>query len=623
MSASQPALFNVQEFTDNGVTLVGGRLYTYAYGTTAFKAAYTDPGGTVPQTYTADGLGGQYIALNARGELATPMYLGAGSYDISLKRMDGSTVWTRKADGVDNASNALGSLLASNSGAASVGYKPPGDSILSNALAQLNKNIYASNYSSLQRAHDAVVEAGGGILWIDGTIIVNATFNWDYNKVMISGVHGMEATLDFRTMPGPASPDIDIFAFNWMAPTATKARKTIQNLRIIGPAASVGVSCFPLLSTVGDAITNINFFGVTIVDFETQLFFGSQCSNIYFSLCHFTNSGENFRTSTVIKTATSPLENGGECWNFSQCQINNVKTIVENNTGIAGGWSFDQCALVYFDKCFDLRSPCRISVGSGSHIESNSYINNWFSTNGNGCIIRCVQTEFWFAGNVTKEIFFSNANTVFGGIFLQECDYHADTFNSGINYLADQSNQGPIYAHGWRCQDSIPLLPFGNNPGVQIEAWPASSVNFANSLIADAGDASVVGITAAQPYNGNVTQIGTNAVGQTMRRYKRYRINGGQVIAASVFIKSTGFQADGSSFAIYVTILDENGVPIGGGNPFSITAADVNNYQRVSLNWYPMAPHGSAFFEFRVFATASINNISRNVFIAEMTVNPF
>lgn len=115
MSASQPALFNVQEFTDDGITLVGGRLYTYAFGTTTQKVAYTDPEGTVPQTYTADGLGGQYIALNARGELPTALYLaGTGSYDISLKRADGSTVWTRKATGVDNFQFALTSTTGSN-----------------------------------------------------------------------------------------------------------------------------------------------------------------------------------------------------------------------------------------------------------------------------------------------------------------------------------------------------------------------------------------------------------------------------------------------------------------------------------------------------------------------------
>lgn len=118
MSASQPALFNVQEFTDDGITLVGGRLYTYAYGTTAQKVAYTDPEGTVPQTYTADGLGGQYIALNARGELPTPLYLAStGSYDISLKRVDGTTVWTRKASGTEN----FNFLLVSQDGSKQIG----------------------------------------------------------------------------------------------------------------------------------------------------------------------------------------------------------------------------------------------------------------------------------------------------------------------------------------------------------------------------------------------------------------------------------------------------------------------------------------------------------------------
>jgi hypothetical protein len=98
MPASQPAYFNLQQFSDIGVPLLGGRLYTYAQGTTAHKTAYTDAAGAVPQTYTADGLGGQYIALNARGELAAPLYLATGSYDIVLRRADGSAVWSRRAD---------------------------------------------------------------------------------------------------------------------------------------------------------------------------------------------------------------------------------------------------------------------------------------------------------------------------------------------------------------------------------------------------------------------------------------------------------------------------------------------------------------------------------------------
>lgn len=98
MSASLSGVFSLQEFADGGAPLVGGQLYTYVAGTTTVKAAYTDAAATVAQTYTADAFGGQYIALNARGELPAPLYLTTGSYDLTLKRADGSTVWTRRAE---------------------------------------------------------------------------------------------------------------------------------------------------------------------------------------------------------------------------------------------------------------------------------------------------------------------------------------------------------------------------------------------------------------------------------------------------------------------------------------------------------------------------------------------
>lgn len=137
MSASQPAYFNLQEFTDAGLLLVGGRLYTYAYGTTTQKTAYADPAGTVPHTYTADGLGGQYIALNARGELPAPLYLATGSYDVTLKRADGSLVWTRKADGVENFAGAVGAPT----GAGLIGY---GTDTVSGALDAISLGDYSN-----------------------------------------------------------------------------------------------------------------------------------------------------------------------------------------------------------------------------------------------------------------------------------------------------------------------------------------------------------------------------------------------------------------------------------------------------------------------------------------------
>lgn len=100
MTASQSGVFNLQQFSDIGGPLVAGRLYTYASGTTTQKTVYTDASGLVPHTYTSDGSGGLYIALNSRGELPAPVYLTGGAYDFALKRADGSTVWTRNAEGM-------------------------------------------------------------------------------------------------------------------------------------------------------------------------------------------------------------------------------------------------------------------------------------------------------------------------------------------------------------------------------------------------------------------------------------------------------------------------------------------------------------------------------------------
>ena len=118
MSASQSGVFNTQQFTDLGAPLVGGRLYTYVQGTTTQKAAYTDHAGTIPHTYTSDVLGGQYIALNARGELPAPLYLAAGSYDLALKTAAGATVWTRRADPVWD----ITSDLSTSTGSSLVGF---------------------------------------------------------------------------------------------------------------------------------------------------------------------------------------------------------------------------------------------------------------------------------------------------------------------------------------------------------------------------------------------------------------------------------------------------------------------------------------------------------------------
>lgn len=129
-TVSQPGYFNLQEFTSAGALMASGRLYTYTQGTTTKKTAYTDAAGSTAHTYTSDGIGGEYIALDARGELPAPLYLTSGAYDICLKTSAGATVWTRRADPVGD----LGISLAASGGSALVGYVNSGTGAVTRTL---------------------------------------------------------------------------------------------------------------------------------------------------------------------------------------------------------------------------------------------------------------------------------------------------------------------------------------------------------------------------------------------------------------------------------------------------------------------------------------------------------
>lgn len=150
MSASQAGLFSIQEFSDSGALLAGGRVYTYVYGTTTLKVAYTDIDALIPHTYTNDGAGGQYIALNARGELPAPLYLASGSYDIALKGADGSTIWTRRADsasdGASDVRNGLATYIAAvaaSAGSSLIGFIQAGASAIARTLQAKARDVFS------------------------------------------------------------------------------------------------------------------------------------------------------------------------------------------------------------------------------------------------------------------------------------------------------------------------------------------------------------------------------------------------------------------------------------------------------------------------------------------------
>jgi hypothetical protein len=106
----QPKL---QFFDANGNPLVGGKLYTYAAGTTTPLSTYTTSGGGTANTNP--------VILDSRGEAS--VWLSNALYKFRLTSATDEAIWT--IDNLDGRLMVLASDLAAATGATLVGYKAP------------------------------------------------------------------------------------------------------------------------------------------------------------------------------------------------------------------------------------------------------------------------------------------------------------------------------------------------------------------------------------------------------------------------------------------------------------------------------------------------------------------
>jgi hypothetical protein len=100
----------LQFFDANGNPLAGGKLYTYAAGTTTPLATYTDYGGGTANSNP--------VVLNARGEAS--VWFGTSQYKLKLTDADDVEVYT--VDNLNGPDVATLALLAASSGSSLIGY---------------------------------------------------------------------------------------------------------------------------------------------------------------------------------------------------------------------------------------------------------------------------------------------------------------------------------------------------------------------------------------------------------------------------------------------------------------------------------------------------------------------
>lgn len=110
----------LQFFATDGSLLVGGKLYTYAAGTSTPLATYTDYTGITANTNP--------VILDSRGEAS--VWLGNSSYKFVLKTSNDTLLWT-----VDNIQNTSAlTALAASSGSSLVGFIQSGASAVASTV---------------------------------------------------------------------------------------------------------------------------------------------------------------------------------------------------------------------------------------------------------------------------------------------------------------------------------------------------------------------------------------------------------------------------------------------------------------------------------------------------------
>jgi hypothetical protein len=380
---------------DDNTPLVGGLLYTYVSTTTTPKATYVDAGLVTPNTNP--------VVLDARGE--ANVWLGTGPYTMTLKRSDGTTVWSQ--DGVEDPSDAATSVnttLRSDLASQSDGTKGAGLSGFShaNTYAAGTVGLALQGYINVKNApynakgdgatddtaaFSAALATGKDIYVPDGTYLITSSLTMSTTQQRLVGA-GRLAVLQFTmTVANPAlifsgssgrqwvsgltlnasncpklfdikSPQVQIF-FNWITNT------TSSGICIYGENENVGSGIYEFGTLIGYNFIHGSF---TTGSRGIRLGLNSQTTQI------FGNVIDNFETAIAVENATDSLVIEG----------NVLETLMSTGYGVdmrgtSGSPTYHNVSIRknHFEDVY-VGIAWGTNGASGSTYTSNVYENNYF-----------------------------------------------------------------------------------------------------------------------------------------------------------------------------------------------------------------------------------------------------
>lgn len=370
--ANLPPPPKLQFFDANGNPLSGGKLYTYAAGTTTPLATYTDSSGGTPNTNP--------VILDSRGE--ANVWLGPASYKFKLTTSTDVELWT-----VDNVqtdyADALSDLAASG-GSSLVGFlQSAAGAVATTVQSKLREFVSVKDFgakgdgvtddtAAIQAAIDAVYSSspqGGTLYFPKGTYKVTtsiyqkprvsflgdgsrqSTIAWgrtdttNYTKGVVYCVNGSDVSPDFVFSTNVEKIGI---GGNGYAPVALAIRGHQENCRfvdiLLGSFTEAGLDILAFAS-VNHAIS---FEDIHIIpNSSSSSAYGIRGENV--EKCYFKNittdiSNPN-KYARGISLSNGPLLNVFEAIHTEDCDYgihitggaNNVFIGLEANNGVGTG----------------------------------------------------------------------------------------------------------------------------------------------------------------------------------------------------------------------------------------------------------------------------------------------
>ena len=385
----------LQFFASNGDLLVGGKLYTYAAGTTTPLVTYTDSTGATANTNP--------VILDSRGE--ANVWIGSAAYKFKLATSTDTELWT-----VDNITSvdAFIASLAGATGSSLVGYTPSGTGAVTTTVqAKLRQTLSVKDFGATGDGttddttafQNALTAAAGKSLYVP-----NGTY-------LCTGL-----TIYSGTNMYGDSPSTSIIKAKGTLGTSTAL---LKNANQSGTAYAY--------TDVGIAVSNIRFDGNNLGSRTAELVSFGKVNDLHVNNCQI------FNVQYIGMALGGCLAAVVSSCSFTECGSDSV--IIEGGAALWMGPAAD--TTVSFDVSV---TECNFNNNNWSAMYANgnrlSMIGNYLSSNKESGIFMTgnnnVISNNWISGQ-TKKYISASGIEVGGGFHTISGNFIGDTDNDSIS----------------------------------------------------------------------------------------------------------------------------------------------------------------------------------------------